>query len=107
MTGPASGMRALDEDPAVPPAERGRAVTASMRPGLTQSEAERRLLHDGPNALVRQRTARWPKELVRQLTHPLALLLWVAAALSAATGSTTLACVILGVIAVNAAFATR
>ena len=76
-----------------------------MRPGLTQSEAERRLLHDGPNALVRQRTARWPKELVRQLTHPLALLLWVAAALSAATGSTTLACVILGVIAVNAAFA--
>ena len=42
---------------------------------------------------------------MRQLTHPLALLLWVAAALSAATGSTTLACVILGVIAVNAAFA--
>ena len=42
---------------------------------------------------------------MRQLTHPLALLLWVAAALSAATGSTTLAFVILGVIALNAAFA--
>jgi calcium-translocating P-type ATPase len=80
------------------------AITSATT-GLTQSEAESRLAQDGSNELVRRSGAHWPAELVRQLTHPLALLLWAAAALSAATGSVTLACVILVVIALNAAFA--
>src|SRR5208282_4485231 len=41
----------------------------------------------------------------RQLTHPLALLLWVAAALSFAVGSDTVAIAVLLVIVLNAAFA--
>ncbi len=48
---------------------------------------------------------RWPAELGRQLTHPLALLLWVAAALSFAVGSTTVAVAVLLVILLNATFA--
>ena len=41
----------------------------------------------------------------RQLTHPLALLLWVAAALSFAVGSATVAIAVLLVIVLNAVFA--
>jgi len=44
-------------------------------------------------------------ELVRQFVHPLALLLWVAAALSAVSGSWTLAVAIVAVIVLNAALA--
>ena len=47
----------------------------TTRSGLTTREAERRLLTEGPNELTRQTRAGWPRELVRQLTHPLALLL--------------------------------
>ena len=42
---------------------------------------------------------------LRQLTHPLALLLWLAAALSLAVGSETVAVAVLLVIALNAVFA--
>ena len=42
---------------------------------------------------------------MRQFVHPLALLLWVAAALSAASGSMTLAIAIVAVIVLNAALA--
>ena len=48
---------------------------------------------------------KWPAELARQLTHPLALLLWLAAALSFAVGSETVAIAVLLVIALNAVFA--
>ena len=48
---------------------------------------------------------RWPGELARQLTHPLALLLWVAAGLSFAVGSQTVGIAVLLVIFLNAAFA--
>ena len=47
----------------------------------------------------------WPAELARQLTHPLALLLWVAAALSLAVGSQTVAIAVVLVIVLNAGFA--
>ncbi len=47
----------------------------------------------------------WPRELARQLTHPLALLLWVAAGLSFAVGSETVGIAVLLVILLNAAFA--
>ncbi len=42
--------------------------------GLTSSEAQRRLVQYGPNELTRRGGLRWPTELARQLTHPLALL---------------------------------
>ena len=44
---------------------------------------------------------RWPS----QLTHPLALLLWVAAGLALAASSPVLAAAIVAVIALNAVFA--
>ena len=47
----------------------------------------------------------WPRELGRQLTHPLALLLWVAAGLSFLVGSQTVGIAVVLVIVLNAAFA--
>ncbi|MGB7587080.1 MAG: cation-transporting P-type ATPase, partial [Solirubrobacterales bacterium] len=46
----------------------------ALRGGLSQREAERRLITHGPNELERRRGRRWPRELARQFTHPLALL---------------------------------
>lgn len=77
----------------------------SSRTGLSTSEAQRRLLQYGPNELRRRGGLRWPGELARQLTHPLALLLWLAAALSFAVGSLTIAVAVLLVILLNALFA--
>jgi len=73
--------------------------------GLTTREAERRLTQYGPNELRRRGGARWPGELGRQLTHPLALLLWLAAGLSFAVGNQTVGIAVLLVILLNAAFA--
>ena len=73
--------------------------------GLTAREAERRLLTHGRNEIVRRGGRGWPRELVAQLTHPLALLLWVAAALAVVAGIIALALAIVGVVAVNAIFA--
>ncbi len=81
-----------------------RDLRSSMQ-GLSTTEAERRLIQYGPNELTRRGGAKWPPELLRQLTHPLALLLWLAAALSFAVGSETVAVAVLLVIALNAAFA--
>src|SRR5690242_4192317 len=53
--------------------------------GLTSREAARRLVVYGPNELHRRGGRTWPRELVRQFTHPLALLLWAAAVLALAT----------------------
>ncbi len=75
------------------------------RTGLSTSEAQRRLLQYGPNELRRRGGVKWPGELARQLTHPLALLLWLAAALSFAVGSQTIAVAVLLVILLNALFA--
>ncbi|WP_345408431.1 cation-transporting P-type ATPase [Nonomuraea salmonea] len=63
------------------------------------------LIHYGPNELRRRGGRRWPRELARQFTHPLALLLWVAAALAGTAGITTVAVAIVIVILINAAFA--
>jgi len=73
--------------------------------GLPASEAGRRLVQYGPNELQRRNGRRWPTELGRQLTHPLALLLWLAAILSFAVGSDTVAIAVLLVIVLNAVFA--
>lgn len=69
--------------------------------GLTAREAARRLQVSGPNALPSHGGRRWPLELVRQLVHPLALLLWVAGGLAWVAGTTNLAIAIAGVILLN------
>ncbi|MFI7341284.1 cation-translocating P-type ATPase [Streptomyces sp. NPDC050085] len=73
--------------------------------GLSERESARRLLVHGPNALVRRGGTRWPGELGRQFTHPLALVLAVAAVLAWFSGSPALGMAITAVIVLNAAFA--
>jgi calcium-translocating P-type ATPase len=73
--------------------------------GLSSREAERRLVAYGPNELRRRGGVRWPRQLAQQLLHPLALLLWVAAALALAGGAPVLAAAIVAVILLNALFA--
>jgi calcium-translocating P-type ATPase len=75
------------------------------RAGLTEAEAQRRLLQYGPNELRRKHGLPWPRELAEQLTHPLALLLWLAAVLSFAVGNGVVAIAVLLVIGLNAVFA--
>jgi calcium-translocating P-type ATPase len=77
----------------------------SRTQGLDEREAQRRVLSYGRNELSRHRGRSWPRDLFRQFTHPLALLLWVAAALSELTGSSVVAGAIVAVIVLNAVFA--
>ena len=72
--------------------------------GLSSREAARRLVSYGPNELRRRGGRIWHKELARQFTHPLALLLWGAAALALLTNTAVLAAAIVGVIVLNAGF---
>ena len=73
--------------------------------GLSSREAERRLAQFGRNEISRTAQRSWVRELLRQLAHPLAMLLWVAAALASASGNQTLAIAIVAVILLNAALA--
>ena len=77
----------------------------SSRDGLSTREAQRRLIVYGPNELVTRRGRQWPRALVRQFTHPLALLLWAAAALAGLAGIVAVGVAIVVVIVLNAAFA--
>ncbi len=77
----------------------------SSEHGLSSREAARRLLQYGPNELTRRGGPAWPAELARQVTHPLALLLWLASALSFAVGNESVAIAVLLVIVLNAGFA--
>ena len=72
--------------------------------GLSSREAARRLEATGPNELARRGGRRWPGELAGQFTHPLALLLALAAVLAWASGTPKLAIAIAAVILLNAAF---
>lgn len=76
----------------------------SDRAGLSTRESERRLLQYGPNTLRFQQKRRWPVELARQFTHPLALLLWLAAGLLVIVGSNVVAGAVVLIIVLNAAF---
>lgn len=76
----------------------------STAKGLSETEAKRRLLQYGPNELQRRRGREWPRALARQLTHPLALLLWVAAGLLLIVGSHMVAAAVVLIILLNAAF---
>jgi calcium-translocating P-type ATPase len=92
----------------VDPTERLELLLRDLRSthhGLSSREAERRLLQFGPNVLSRRAARRWPRELGRQFTHPLALLLWAAAALAWAAGIAPVAVAIVVVIGLNAGFA--
>ena len=73
--------------------------------GLASREAARRLVAYGPNELVRRSGVSWPRELAKQFVHPLALLLWLAAALAFAGGAPVLGVAIVAVIVLNAVFA--
>jgi hypothetical protein len=42
--------------------------------GLSTAEVQRRPIQYGPNEMTRRGGLKWPRELARQLTHPLALL---------------------------------
>ncbi len=77
----------------------------SSRDGLSSRDAARRLVVYGPNELRRVRRRSWPRALARQLTHPLALLLWAAAALAFATGVVIVGGAVVAVILLNAVFA--
>ena len=73
--------------------------------GLDEREAARRLVQVGPNEIRRETGPPWWRSLLSQFTHPLALLLWAAAALSLLTGVPALGVAIVVVILLNAAFA--
>jgi magnesium-transporting ATPase (P-type) len=80
-------------------------VTDDGAAGLTSEEARRRLAEDGPNLLPEAARPHPLRELARQLTHMLALLLWVAAALALVAGVPELAVAIVVIVLINAAFA--
>ena len=73
--------------------------------GLSSREAMRRLAAYGPNELERQGGRRWPRQLLKQFTHPLALLLWAAAVLAFVGVSAVLGFAIVLVVLLNALFA--
>jgi magnesium-transporting ATPase (P-type) len=77
----------------------------TRRGGLSDREAARRLVVFGPNELVRRTGRGWIRDLIQQLVHPLALLLWLAAGLAQVSGTTALAIAIVVVILINTLFA--
>src|SRR5512133_3512284 len=87
--------------PGFQPTERVELLLRDLRSspdGLSHREAERRLIVHGPNQLQRRGGRRWPRELAAQFTHPLALLLWVAAGLALVAGIEAVAIAIVVVI---------
>ena len=93
---------------AVDPTEPARRLLRDLRAeprGLSSREVARRLDVVGPNELPRRRAEPWWRELVRQVSHPLALLLWAAGLLAFVAGTPTLGWAIFAVIALNALFA--
>jgi magnesium-transporting ATPase (P-type) len=73
--------------------------------GLTTAEAERRLADVGPNALEEAKRPSHLRQLVANLVHLFALLLWAGAALALIGGLPELSAAIVVVILVNAVFA--
>jgi calcium-translocating P-type ATPase len=73
--------------------------------GLSEREAAHRLEQYGPNELRTSTARTWPKALAKQFTHPLALLLLLAAVLAVVAGTANLAWAIVAVVLLNALFA--
>ena len=101
---PSDAGESAAPDPLEPLGQLYRDLRSSAE-GLSGREAARRLEVSGPNELTRRGGRRWPGELARQFTHPLALLLALAAVLAWASGSPRLGIAIAAVIVLNAAFA--
>ncbi len=78
---------------------------ATTPAGLGRREAARRLEQHGPNVIERRAGVSRATELLRQFTHPLALLLWAAAVLALVAAIPVLAAAIVAVIVLNALFA--
>ncbi len=98
---PAVSLQQLEDEPAAD-------VLADLRSGpggLASREAARRLLATGPNELESRAKRTWPRDLAAQFTHPLALLLAVAAVLAFAGSIPVLGWAIVAVIVLNAALA--
>jgi Ca2+-transporting ATPase len=91
---------------AVPAVSEGE-LTAQLerRAGLTSSEAARRLREVGPNVLAEPRAPSHVRQLLAQLFHFFAVLLWVGAALAWIAGTPQLSAAIVAVVVVNAVFA--
>ncbi len=87
------------------PEDRLFADLRSRPDGLAGREVERRLTQHGRNEITRRGRRRWWREVVLQLTHPLALLLWAASALAWFAGSPVLTGAIVAVVLLNAVFA--
>jgi len=90
---------------ATEPVERLLRDLRSSRSGLSGREAARRLIVYGPNQLRRRGGRHVWRELGRQFSHPLALLLWAAAGLAWLAGIVAVAVAIVIVIFLNALFA--
>ena len=98
----------MDAERTIDPRERADLLLRdlrSSRSGLSPREAQRRLDQYGPNEIRRREGAGHLRALAQQFTHPLALLLWLAAALALVAGIAALAAAIVAVIILNAAFA--
>jgi magnesium-transporting ATPase (P-type) len=74
------------------------------RQGLDSADATARLRRDGPNLLPRAEGVSLARQLVEQLVHFFALMLWVAAVLALVAGMPALAVAIVVVVVVNALF---
>jgi len=104
QTTSAGSAVAASSDPLEPLAQLFRDLRSSAG-GLSGREAARRLAVSGPNELARRGGRRLPAELARQFTHPLALLLSLAAVLAWASGTPRLGIAIVAVIMLNPGFA--
>ncbi|HXG41483.1 MAG TPA: cation-transporting P-type ATPase [Dehalococcoidia bacterium] len=87
-------------------AEEARVLEAlkASRDGLTSTEAEQRLRRYGPNVLPRPRPPSPAKLFFAQVTHSLALVLWVSAIVALGAGLPQIALAILVIILVNGVF---
>ena len=98
----------MPDEPQVNPEERLDLLLQHLetrRTGLGKRQAEHRLQQYGPNEISRRERRSHVRDLGRQFTHPLALLLWAAAALAWIAGIIAVAIAIVIVIFVNALFA--
>ncbi|MDP3967816.1 MAG: cation-transporting P-type ATPase [Nocardioides sp.] len=73
--------------------------------GLAAAEVEARRARHGRNVLPTPKAPKAWRRLARQLTHLLAILLWVAAALALLAGTPALAVAIVVIVVLNAVFA--
>ena len=81
-------------------------IHPSLSPsGLTADEAARRLAASGPNSLPTPPSPSALRDLVAQLVHFFALMLWVASVLAFVAGLPQLGVAIIVVIIVNGVFA--